>query len=107
MPDHVRWPCSPVQVHGRLAQGSAIPPAEGIVTRAISVRSFRAVTAAACIDDVRVDCADVLDVDSQLAAGRSQIAGQEYVGIGRKAVNELLALLRREVDRDRPLAPAV
>src|SRR5205823_320893 len=94
-------------VHGRLAERPAVPPAEGVVPRPLRLGPLRSVAAAAGVDDVRVDGADVLEVDLQLPPGGREIARQEDVGVSGQLVQQLLAFGRSEVDGDRTLPAAV
>ena len=85
---HHGWrPFNPGHVHRRLAERAAIPPAQRVVAWPVGIRPLGAVPAAARIDDTRIDLADILDIDSELAARWREIAGEEDIGIGGQTID--------------------
>ena len=87
-----------------VAHAAARPEGGAVEATGVALASLVAVGAAAGVDDVRVDRADVLDVELVLLALRGHVVGQEDVGGLGDLVQHLLPARRGHVDADAALS---
>jgi hypothetical protein len=87
-----------------MAMPARQPVAEHVVRAAVGVGPTLALAAAAHVDDVRVVRPDVIDVDAQLRADAGELVGEEDVAGGRELVEDLEAVVGREVEGQALLA---
>ncbi len=88
----------------RVADAAARPERGAVEASGVALGALVAVGTAAGVDDVRVDRADVLDVELVLLALRGHVIGQEDVGGLGDLVEDFLAACGGYVDADAALA---
>ena len=76
----------------------------GVIAAPVAVLALVAIGAATRIDDLRIDRADVLEVDLQLLPRCGQIVGEEDIGILAQLIDQRLTFRRSDIDADAPLA---
>jgi hypothetical protein len=84
----------------------AAPPVDRpVIAGSVAVDSEGTLSGAACVDDVRVDLADVVDVDLEALAHIGQEAREKDVRALGQPVEQLAAGVTAYVEPDAPLAP--
>jgi hypothetical protein len=90
-----------LQPHG---DAGAAPVRERVVRTAVSVGPALALPGAAHVDDVRVVCTDVVDVDLELRPDARELVREEHVACRGEPVEDLEAVVGAEVEAEALLA---
>ena len=88
-----------------MADAAARPERGAVESADVPFRALVAIGAAAGIDDIGIDLANVLDIELQLLPLRGKIVGEQDVGGFGDLIDELDALGRGNVDTHAALAP--
>src|SRR4029079_272439 len=84
----------------RVPDATARPERHAVEATRVGVGPPLALTAPTRVHQVRIDREDVGGVDAQLLAGGWQVAGEEDVGVHDEPLEERVAGVGGEVDRD-------